>query len=400
MTRHDTDIDLDPTIAAELQALEAALADVPGADPELVALVRKVRDEAPSMPLALRERLDADVAVGFPRKRRRWVAPAWMAGRLPLVVGAGAAVLVAAVVSVNVLNQADPVSRQALVTSASEPTQSTDAAGSPVEPSAKSAAPSVESSSAAGAATAAPAAPTASSVAPTTSLPTPGRKVERAVDLTLTVGAGELQKAADNVVRATQSVGGYVSVSQVDATPRGGEATFTLRVPTANLDMAVSRLSKLGHVSALSQSAQDITAAFDSATTRLADARSERSALLRALGRATDAGQIAVLRTRIAGNRADITRLHNDLTAVRHRADLATINVTVQSHRSAVAPGGGGGWTPGDAAHDALRVLEVAAGVALVSAAALVPLALLALLGVLGARVTRRRRREHALDVA
>ena len=55
-------------------------------------------------------------------------------------------------------------------------------------------------------------------------------------------------------------------------------------------------------------------------------------------------------------------------------------------------------WTPGDAAHDALRVLEVAAGVALIALAIVVPLALLALPALVGARWTRRRRREHALD--
>jgi hypothetical protein len=49
---------------------------------------------------------------------------------------------------------------------------------------------------------------------------------------------------------------------------------------------------------------------------------------------------------------------------------------------------------------DAGRVLEVAAGVLIVGAAALAPVALLAGLGALVARPLRRRRREGALGRA
>jgi hypothetical protein len=59
----------------------------------------------------------------------------------------------------------------------------------------------------------------------------------------------------------------------------------------------------------------------------------------------------------------------------------------------------GDGWTPADAARDALRVLEVAAGVILIGLAAGIPLALLLGAAALGARATRRHRREQALRV-
>ena len=71
----------------------------------------------------------------------------------------------------------------------------------------------------------------------------------------------------------------------------------------------------------------------------------------------------------------------------------------------AVVPRGGGedeggAWTPGDAFDDALRVLEVAAGVLVVAAAVLLPLALIWLLAWLARRGVSRRRRERALDMA
>ena len=60
----------------------------------------------------------------------------------------------------------------------------------------------------------------------------------------------------------------------------------------------------------------------------------------------------------------------------------------------------GGAWTPGDAFDDALRVLEVVAGVARHRVAVLLPFALVWLLAWLGRRTVVRRRRERALDMA
>ena len=62
------------------------------------------------------------------------------------------------------------------------------------------------------------------------------------------------------------------------------------------------------------------------------------------------------------------------------------------------AAGNDGAWTPGDALDDAVRVLEVFAGVAVVGVAVLAPLALLGLAAGFAARGARRRRREQALE--
>ena len=69
---------LDPAVAAELEALEAALAGDPSAEPELVALVRDVRAEAPTMDPGFRARLDERVEHEFakaPRRRRFALRP-------------------------------------------------------------------------------------------------------------------------------------------------------------------------------------------------------------------------------------------------------------------------------------------------------------------------------------
>ncbi len=56
------------------------------------------------------------------------------------------------------------------------------------------------------------------------------------------------------------------------------------------------------------------------------------------------------------------------------------------------------GWSFGDALDDAGRVLEVGAGVALISAAVLLPLAIIAAIAYVVVAAANRRARERALD--
>jgi hypothetical protein len=155
-------------------------------------------------------------------------------------------------------------------------------------------------------------------------------------------------------------------------------------------------MSKLAHVSSLREGSTDITGSFVSAIDRLGDARAERRALLKALARATTAQEVDALKARLRDNRSQISAVKGELNALRRRANLARVDVTVtgNGHKGS----GGGTWTPGDAAHDALRVLEVAAGVILIGLAAGIPLVAVGGAAALAARSSRRRRREGALD--
>jgi hypothetical protein len=344
---------LDPAVAAELAALEAALAGDPGAEPELAALVRDVRAEAPTMDLGFRARLDERVEHEFakaPRRRRFALRP------LVPALGVAGCVL-AAIVAV------------ALTAGGGDSTDSASSGGG-------------------GAALASP---------PAAAAPARQRRVERSTRLELTTT--DVQEASDGVVRATQAAGGFVQSSQVSTGDGRSTSSFVLRVPTSRLDDALARLSKLGHVKSLQQSADDITGAYDGASGRLAEARAERRGLLRALANATTAEQVTSLRARIADNRRELQRYQRDFNAVRNRANLATVGVDVTgAARKQVAAPSDGPWTPGDAAHDAVRVLEVSAGVALIALAVLLPLGLVGAAGGLAALTLRRRRREAALS--
>lgn len=225
------------------------------------------------------------------------------------------------------------------------------------------------------------------------------RKVERNASIAIETPVDEFDKTTDAVNAVMARFGGIVASSQIGQSDAGGgEATFDLRIPTNRLDRALAALSKLGHVTERSQGLRDITGSFTSAQSRLTDARAERRGLLRALERATTQAQIDSLKAQLRSVGARIGNLKSQLSSLKRRADLATVDFTVRGS----GKGGetGGDWTPGDAAGDALRVLEVLAGVLLIGLAVLVPAALLGGAIAYGVRFGRRRRRETALDPA
>lgn len=408
---------LDPQMAAELAQLDAALAGAPIDDTELEALVRDVRALGPAIAPTFRAHLEREVAAGFPRPRRfaaladRWAGARRRPALIPaLGVAASALVGVIVVVAVSAggsdrATVGSAVSGDAGAARQSLPAaEATDSAGGGSSASGGEVA-SAPAESLADRAQVAPDTTADKAIAPAPTTPdseapnAQRRKVERSATLTLTTSASGLQDASDGVVRVTQDLGGYVASSQVNSNDRGGTASFRLRVPSARLDEAIARLSKLAHVRSLDQAATDITGPTASTTDRLLDARAERRGLQRALAKATNADEIAQLRAqlRVATNRVGV--LQAELDALRRRADLSTVDVTLTGRGAAREEPGGGGWTPGDAGRDALRVLEVCASVALIALAVAVPLGLLIALGLAVARNARRRRREAALDV-
>jgi hypothetical protein len=356
---------LDPIVQADLEELERALAGEPSRFTDLVA---EVRAERPRMRPEFAAQLDArvDAARSAP-KRRSWLA--WSP-----VAGGVAAVVIAIVVASGGGSSNDVGSSSGSSSSA-----------------ASQAAPADGASKSAGSATPELAAPAAGATAPR---PLSGRKVERNTELALSTARDDVQSVADDVISTTQRFGGIVDTSQISTSDNEASATFTLRIPTARLDDAIAALSKLAHVSSLSQGATDITGSFVSAIDRLKDARAERRALLKALGNATTTQGVDAIKARLRDNRSQIAAIKGELNALRRRANMSQVNVAVEGngHKS------GGAWTPGDAANDALRVLEVAAGVLLIGLAIAIPVALIGGSGALVARSARRRRRESALD--
>lgn len=354
----------------ELEAVDAALAGryVAPEHAELAELALLLRDERPEPAPAWAATLDRRVEARFPAPpRRRFV---WLRKAAPAI--AVAAILLPIVAAA------------ALIEPSSDDEGGSGASGGSVAAEE----PAIDSGGG------------AESVQPSSRAADPGsdrrdrRVQERSASLTLGTPRRDIDRVADQISQVTAELGGFVASSSISSN-QGGQ--LELRVPSNRLDTAMQRLSRLGRVRELSRQSVDITSNVVSARNRLRDARTERKALLEQLAAADTVNETESIRERLEIVAREIAAYRRALRQVTNRANFANVSV-------ALVPGRGGedagAWTPGDAFDDALRVLEVAVGVAVVAAAVLLPLALIWLLAWLARRGFIRRRRERALDMA
>lgn len=370
----------DPIVAQELAALEAALHDeeVAPEHADLAVLARDVRAERPRIDPGFAALLEERVAGGFAKENgsARGHRRAWR----PAAALVATAALAAAVVLPVALSGNEDQST-AVVEAPRGATQEGAAAPAQSAPS-----PLAEQ----GADRAAGDLPPQARIE--------GRAVERITGLTLAVPDAEVQEAANGAIGVADRFEGFVETSTVDIGEGRAVADLTLRVPTDRTNDALAALSRLGDVRERTQQTTDLTEGLDSTRERLDDARATREGLRSALEEAQTAEEVTDLRERLEEARDRVRRLGGELAELEDRTSLATIDVAIEGAGGPPAGEDGGVWTPGDALGDALDVLRVAAGVAIVAVAAAIPAAIVVGLGVLGVVTTRRRLRERALD--
>lgn len=219
--------------------------------------------------------------------------------------------------------------------------------------------------------------------------------------LDLSAAPTRIDAVAQEVYDVMGAVNGIVENSTVTQGGPAGSANFELGVPSSALGQAMSRLSSLSYAQVVSRtdSSQDITDAYGAATRRLADARALRTSLLKQLGNAITTEQVDSLKAQIRDAEASISSDQATVNRLNHQVNYSQLQVTINARTAPVpVPHGSGGFTIGRAAHDAGRVLTVAAGVALIVVAALIPVALVVALAWWVGSAVKRRRREQALD--
>lgn len=420
LLEHDEPID--PEIAASLDAIDAVLAGEPvdARYADLAEIALLLSSERPEVPPTFAQSMDQRVARRFPpapakvSRRRRWASAGFWEATGALT--AAVAVLVAIVVVVGRGHGASSASSSAASTAAlSAPAQrSAPPAQRSAPPSQRSAAPSQRSApapqnsasgSSAAKSQAALVPPTGQSSSqggsPPLQPPTSGRKVVQGAQLDLAAPPNRIDDVAQQVYDVIGALNGIVESSNVTQTGGpGGYAEFQLSVPNAALGQAMSRLSSLNYATVLSRTdqSQDITDAFGAAQRRLADARALRTSLLKQLASATTTEQIDSLKAQIRDAEASISSDQATLARLNHQVDFSQLSLEITAQSTPAPVSHGGGFGIGRAAHDAGRVLTVAAGVALIAIAALTPIALVVALGLWIGSAVRRRRREQALD--
>ncbi len=396
---------IDPEVAATLDAIDATLAGEPvdGRYADIAEIALLLAADRPEVPPAFSHSLDQKVERRFatlgasekrPKRSRSWSGFWGAAGAL----GAGVAAIVAIALVASGGGGASSESSSSAASSAVSSVAGSSAAGSRAASAPRT---EKQSAPATNGGVFAPTLTSPSNGGQPLQPPTTGRKVVQGAQLNLAAAPTRIDDVAQEIYNVIGQANGIVENSSVTQGGPGGYANFQLSVPNGSLGQTMSQLSSLTYAQVVSRtdSSQDITDQYGAATRALGDARALRTSLLKQLAAATTTELIDSLKAQINDAEASISSDHATLNRLNHQVNYSEVYVTVQA-RTAPAPvsHGGGGFTIGKAAHDAGRVLTVAAGVALIALAAITPVALvIALVWWVGSAL-KRRKREQALD--
>jgi len=239
---------------------------------------------------------------------------------------------------------------------------------------------------------------------PTTS--STGTHVVQSAQLTLSTPNDRIENVSQEVFNVVAEENGTVSNSQVtSATPGagGGYAVFSLSIPTGNLQQALTRLSSLryANVSSRTDGTQNVSNQYTSDQRKIADGKALRTALLKQLQTAETQAAIDSIQAQLKLAETQLTSDENAFSSLQHRISFSGLQVQINAGPVIVpVHSQSRGLTIGRAVHDAGRVLVVAAGVALIGLALMIPVGLLTALLIWIGFSLRRRRREQALDAS
>ena len=192
------------------------------------------------------------------------------------------------------------------------------------------------------------------------------RKVIRRASLQL--HASDTRATFDEIVRLTESVGGFVANANVfpfegeDAQP---DVSMTLRIPADQLTSVMTTIKgSVDEVVAESQGAEDVTEQFvdlEARLTNLTALEVELRALLEEVRQQPNADPVKLLTVfnELSSVRGQIEQIQGQINYLSDLTAMATLEVQV-SQTPITVPIVASAWAPAEAATDALRSLVTA----------------------------------------
>ncbi len=231
-------------------------------------------------------------------------------------------------------------------------------------------------------------------IAPVPPVPASGKlppKIVRTANVEVEVKSFE--SAWDRANGIATRFGGFVTNSSTELVKdRLGRGSLVMRVPAEKLDAAIVELHKLGTLSNMSTSADDISAPIADVKARLKALETQELQLLELMGRANTLSETLEVRSQLDGVRQEIESYKAQRDVYENQVQYSTINATIFERGVDPSDPDDGDGILRDALETALRVgLTVVAG-ALVVLGGLVPLAAIGLLVWFAIRTARRRR--------
>ena len=165
---------------------------------------------------------------------------------------------------------------------------------------------------------------------------TESKKIIRTLDVTLrtTDFEGDTQKLKD----LCASLGGWVEYAWQTGDVQQGElrrGEMTLRIPTAQLETARGQLEAIGRITALTESARDVTATYQDTQTRLKTQQTKMERLQTMLAAATEMDDLIQLESAIADTQYTIDSYESQLKNTDRQVDYTAVNVTLREEAPA-----------------------------------------------------------------
>lgn len=142
-----------------------------------------------------------------------------------------------------------------------------------------------------------------------------------------TIESRDVRAAITQVVAIARSAGGHVESSSV--TDDSG-ANLQLRVPSAGLDAAMDRISRVGDETSRRVTARDVTEEVVDLRAVLANKTALRDRLRALLAQAKDVKDIVAVEEQLTRLQGEIDSMEGRLKSIQSQADLASLEVQIE----------------------------------------------------------------------
>lgn len=169
------------------------------------------------------------------------------------------------------------------------------------------------------------------------------KKIVRTADLTLATTAFDTDEAA--VRQLVESHGGYVeSLYQYgDGSPGSlRRLSFSLRIPTENLDAFLSGAAGIGRVTARGESAVDKTVEYSDTSLRLQTQRDKMDRLQALLAQAENVTDLIEIESEIANTQYQLDSYETSLRGIDRQVERSAVSLTLVEETPAQTAAGAG----------------------------------------------------------
>ena len=160
---------------------------------------------------------------------------------------------------------------------------------------------------------------------------TENRKLIKTINIDME--STDFDQAIEAINNEVTKYGGYIENSSISGNSIQNEGTryssFTLRIPTTNLDNFLNQINTIGNITYKSENVDDVTMQYSDTETHLKILRTEQESLTNLLETATNMEDILTIRTRLNEIQYEIESYQTQLNIYDNQIEYTTIYLSV-----------------------------------------------------------------------